>query len=174
MTDYKNDDFAFDYETPLTRQDVQREVLSTLRALQESAAVVAQRNNEALKRAEEKFPGFLERYSSPETCRRFVAENPRTANRLLAVEAGLVGDAQDLGEHYRIFAEKTAGYQPTKPTKPSNPAPGTTAPQVVAQPLSSSEARRAFIKAFEEKHGDVPIDEFDPENPRYKRERGEG
>jgi polysaccharide pyruvyl transferase WcaK-like protein len=68
--EYDGFDSLFQAERPLTKADVQREVINTLTAVQQTNAAIQQAVAEARQRAEQGHPAFLERYGDTATCQR--------------------------------------------------------------------------------------------------------
>jgi hypothetical protein len=163
--------------TGLTRQDVQREVLNTLAAVQQASAVNAQRTQAALERAEKEFPGITAKFYSPEVAQEFLSDekNKRLAERLAYLQNGY-GDDLDYDDSLRTFHNRTLNYeipaqaQPGQRSSTKQASAGLSLQKINALPL---EQRRAAIEALGNRVANVPLDEADSENSRYKAERGE-
>lgn len=144
-------------------------------ALQQGAAVVQQMTTEAVRKTEEAHPGFFSRYSDPSICRKFIEQRPAVARAILNAESGMGTDS--LGELYEIFDETTRTYvrQPAnsgteRPAESGAPASILSLQQINSLPVAE---RRGAIEALKEKVGNTSLDVADPENSRYKLERGE-
>jgi hypothetical protein len=68
--EYDGSDSLFRAECPLTKVDVQHEVINTLTAVQQTNAAMQQATAEARQRAEKGHPGFLKRYEGTAPCQR--------------------------------------------------------------------------------------------------------
>lgn len=143
-------------------------------ALQQGAAVVQQTTAEAVRKTEEAHPGFIERYHNPEVCRKFIEQRPAVARAILNAEAGQGTDS--LPELCDIFDETTRSWEQSgnrsteSRTEKGSPASILSLQQINRLPV---EQRREHIAALGERVGDTPLDEADPENARFKSERGE-
>ena len=130
-------------------------------------------------KAEEEIPGITELRKSPawqqEMQRRpklaqwieIVEANPTTADDYLEVLRmgvnGLVARGQ-----VTVQRKSEGGAQTPAPA----PRTIATAP-TPADALRTSESRQQFIQSIEKRYGDFDLDSADPENPRFKAERGE-
>jgi hypothetical protein len=143
-------------------------------ALQQGQAVVQNLTAEAIRKTEASRPGFVERYRDPEICKKFIEQRPAVARAILNAESGQGTDS--LPELYEIFDETARTYeQPSnRGSSTSTPASGSASILSLAQINSlPPERRREHIAALGDRIADIPLDDGDTENPRYKRERGE-
>ena len=161
----------------LTAADVERIATNTFvrgyQALQQGVAVVQQMTLDAARKTEEAHPGFLDRYRNPEVCRKFIEQRPAVARAILNAESGQGTDS--LGELYDIFAEATGTYeQPDRGSGTPTPASGSASILSLAQINAlPPEQRREHVEALGNRVANFSLDEADPENFRYKIERGE-
>jgi len=156
--------------------------LRTLQALQQGVAVIQQTVTEARQRAEKNHPGFEKFYGDVEVCQRFIKERPVAARQTLNAEAGY-GGPDDLDELYHSFynavsmwgTDGTAGNSGNSSSRGPVRRPAHAASELSLQQINAIpvEKRRATIEALRNRVGDVPLDEADSENSRYKLERGE-
>jgi hypothetical protein len=143
-------------------------------ALQQGVAVVQGMTAEAVRKTEEAHPGFIERYRNQDICKKFIEQRPAVARAIMNAEAGQ--GTESLGELYEIFAETARTYeQPSnrgslRPTAASGSASILSLAQINAL---APEHRREHIAALGDRVADIPLDDGDTENPRYRRERGE-
>jgi hypothetical protein len=141
-------------------------------ALQQGAVVVQQMTSEAIRKTEEAHPGFVERYQDPEVCRKFIEQRPAVARAILNAESGVGTDS--LPELYDIFDETTRTYAEQPRTKPAteNSAQASilSLQQINALP---PEQRRGPIEALGMRVEGISLDDADPSNEVFKKERGE-
>jgi hypothetical protein len=149
---------------PLTRGDVQREVINTLGAIQQSSALVAQRTQAAQQRAQEKFPEFQKLYIDRTVTKRFIKERPRTAQLIWACESGQ-GDPADLDEAYISFYNEARQYKSgSQPQQPSVVGSEDALKRINAMPLGPE--RHSVIQNLKDECGDTSIDMADPNRER--------
>ena len=166
---------------PLTearvRQIASDQHFRDLAAMQQAGAAVSQRRAAALERAEARHPGFGRLYHEPTVTDRFKAERPRTAGWIGLAE--VQGTDEDVDEFYDSFYNEVSQYEINETN--SQPQQGRALKQPPGGPFSLTEInrlplgekRREAIEALKNRVGDTPLDEADPENARFKRERGE-
>jgi hypothetical protein len=143
-------------------------------ALQQGVAVVQQMTGEAVRKTEEAHPGFIERYRNQDICKKFIEQRPAVARAILNAESGQGTDS--LSELYEIFAESTQNYAGQSDNRGSGgPTASGSASVLSLQQINAlpPEQRREHIAALGDRIADIPLDDGDSENPRYKRERGE-
>jgi hypothetical protein len=162
----------------LTAADVERIATNTFvrgyQALQQGVAYVQGIAADAARKTEEAHPGFVQRYRDQEICKKFIEQRPAVARAILNAEAGQ--GTESLGELYEIFAESTRNYAEQSDNRGSRgpTASGSASVLSLAQINAlAPEQRREHIAALGDRVADIPLDDGDSENPRYRRERGE-
>jgi hypothetical protein len=152
--------------------------LRTLQALQAGVAQIQQNVADARQRAEKNHPGFEKLYGDVEICQRFIKERPVAARQILNAEAGY-GGPEDLDELYHSFYNAVSMWetapQPSNSGRRANVKRLASASELSLQQINAIpvEKRRATIEALRNRVGDMPLDEADPSNEVFKKERGE-
>ena len=181
MSDNYSNEFDSLFEEPTLsasqRKEIEKIASETLvrgyQALQQGAAVVQRMTAEAVRKTEEARPGFVERYQSPEICRKFIEQRPAVARAILNAESGMGTDS--LPELYEIFDETTRNWEPeNRGAEPRDGAPASTLSLQQINALRPEERREPISKLLA-KVGDRSIDEADTSNTNetFWRERGE-
>ena len=176
---YPEDDFDNLFqpeEPPLTRQDIQRQVINTIGAIQQANALVQQQRAAALERAEQRHPGFQRLYDDPQVTDRYIRERKAHANLIGAAESGQ-GGPEDLDELYHGFYLEASKYetspQPQQPSRVPKQPIGSAFSLEKINSLPLGEKRHAAIQALGDRVADLSIDEADPNAETFKLERGE-